>query len=222
MVTAVSRQEAFAALVAGGMSLTDIGTLVGISRQRVQQILGPERARRAARSYSVTAVLRGIRDSRTTSWGRLGRVSGLSARVVRQVVAELDLTPAVLRLFRARLAAHTTPRSQCQCTRCKGQRASKHLRWRYANGFGLRRAHTSPLVDCGQASAGRYTNYGCRCTACTQAQYHANAQYRKRRVQAEREAPQATDRCARPSVYRYRYGCRCTGCRAAVREYRHA
>lgn len=66
-------------------------------------------------------------------------------------------------------------------------------------------------------SGGGYTNHGCRCDACKQAN---TVRYARRRKEREQEAKNMDDpRHGTPSFYA-NWGCRCERCRAASRAKR--
>ena len=59
-----------------------------------------------------------------------------------------------------------------------------------------------------------YTNHGCRCAACTDAQriYQQNLREKRRRTDCDKPVPHGS-----ANAYT-NYGCRCDACRAAWRD----
>ena len=105
-----ARAAAWAALPEGGrITLTDIANAVGLSRERVRQVLRAEghsvregmRGREA--STDPVAVVRALRDPKCQSMSALARIAGCKARPAREALQELGLWPTAQRLWRMRI-----------------------------------------------------------------------------------------------------------------------
>lgn len=103
-----SRAAAWAALITGGLTLTEIAEAVGLSRERVRQILRVEgySVRLGARGGSSSAeplkVVAALRDPRCWSLGMMRYLAGCNPPKARFLLQELGLWDAAERLWRAR------------------------------------------------------------------------------------------------------------------------
>ena len=180
---AMERAEAIAAMCESGMTLADIGALLGISYQRVGQLrdkAGP--VTMTQRTYSVTAVMAAVRDARCWSWPQLARMSGHNVKLLRQVLQGLDRLDAAERLLRMRRRhrRHGTRRGYylgCRCERCRAANYA-HQKACYAR-------RDAGAVTHGLAST--YTNYDCRCESCRVAYRAYQRRYRGRYYTRKRE-----------------------------------
>lgn len=102
----LARDEAFKAMADGGYTNVDIAMLVGLSPERVRQIL--MRARKSGDSpeplygYSLTAIMASLRMSDVESMREVARRAACSLPTARIVIAMLGLDDVVWRLFRWR------------------------------------------------------------------------------------------------------------------------
>jgi hypothetical protein len=104
-----ARAAAWAALIEGGLTITDIGVAVGLSRERVRQILRAEGylQRRGSRGpgsgADPVAIVKAVRNPHSYGPGSLARLAKCSASTASMTLKELGLWPATQRLFRLRL-----------------------------------------------------------------------------------------------------------------------
>jgi hypothetical protein len=108
-----ARAAAWATLIESGVTLTDIGKAVGLSRERVRQILRAQgyeagsRQRNQESSGDPRAIVAALRDPKCCSVSSLAYRAHCPPYVARRVLAALGLWPTAQRLWRlrARLAS---------------------------------------------------------------------------------------------------------------------
>jgi hypothetical protein len=102
-----ARAAAWAMLLESGQTLTDIANAVGLSRERVRQIIRKEgydyrRGVGAGRPPDPLAVVRALRQPDCVGLGGLAKRASCSQRNAHDVLQALGLWPAAERLWRKR------------------------------------------------------------------------------------------------------------------------
>lgn len=113
-----ARAAAWAALIESGATLTDIGKAVGLSRERVRQILRAQGYEAGSRQGSQEssgdprAIVAALREPRCSSISSLGYRAHCPPSVARRVLVALGLWPAAQRLWRLRARLASRERSE--------------------------------------------------------------------------------------------------------------
>ncbi len=101
-----ARAAAWAALIDGGLTLTDVANAVGLSRERIRQVLRAHghatKCASGSRACDPVACVSALRDSRSLSLTSTARWARTSPHALRRLLQELGLWNAANRLWRAR------------------------------------------------------------------------------------------------------------------------
>ena len=113
-----ARAAAWAALIESGATLTDIGKAVGLSRERVRQILRAQGYEAGSRQGSQEssgdprAIVAALREPRCSSISSLGYRAHCPPSVARRVLVALGFWPAAQRLWRLRARRASRERNE--------------------------------------------------------------------------------------------------------------
>lgn len=178
LVHVVDRREVMQSMYDEGLSFQQIGEAFGVSRQRVGQLIGPQRkkahygrARKTRMLEERTAAFNRIQAGESTLEEEAEKIDVQTKTLYQYLVDHKMFLPTQFTLSPKHGTVYRYNRG-CHCARCK-----KAIR------AGRQRMKERGPREHGTASG--YVNYGCRCPECKEAGSAANRAYRERRKRRE-------------------------------------
>ena len=180
LVRVVDRSEVMQSMYDEGMTFAQIAAEFGVSKQRVGQLIGPQRkkahyggARKSRMLEERTAAFNRIQAGESTLEEEAEKIDVTAKTLYQYLVDHKMFLPTQFTLSPKHGTGYRYNRG-CRCPRCR--KAAKDLR--------LRRTERGPTKH-GTVSA--YVNYGCRCDECRAAGSANNRAIRDRRQRREAE-----------------------------------